>query len=399
MSAPSPDLATARGTPRVAAPASGLPESRGRIAALDGLRGIAVLLVVVLHYYVIVPGPDNFPLHTWLQRAGSLFYCGVDLFFVLSGFLIGGIVLDHRDSPALLPAFYVRRFFRIVPLYALLLVTYFVCRELPGLSRVNYGLYFSSTVPDWSYLCFGQNIAMAWKRDIGPYWLGATWSLAVEEQFYLLAPLAIIRLSRRSLLVGCGMLSALSPALRMLALDRAQNNLAAIFLLPTHADGLLWGLLCAAMVRSPAAMERLRHNRKTLIAVIALLGSALVVFSFRRLAADSREMALVGYSVLSAFFAAVLLHVLSNPDSLAARLLSFRPLAALGLTSYFVYLFHTPVWYWLHWSLLGRPPLHVSWIAGAITVAALGLTLLLSWASWRWLESPLLRLGRRFSYR
>src|SRR5262249_44795416 len=152
--------------------------------------------------------------HQCLQRAGSLFFSGVDLFFVLSGFLIGGIVLDHRDSASLLPAFYARRFFRIIPLYALLLVSFFVCRELPGLSQTNRGLYFTSTVPEWSYLCFTQNIAMAVKRDIGPYWLGVTWSLAVEEQFYLLAPLALLRLTTRQIVIGCVALIVASPIVR-----------------------------------------------------------------------------------------------------------------------------------------------------------------------------------------
>ena len=149
----SPSAAESHRTARENTPASTVAsvpvDSRGRIAALDGLRGIAVLMVVVLHYYVIVPGPEGSRLHDSLQHAGSLFFCGVDLFFVLSGFLIGGIVLDNRDSPALLPAFYARRFFRIVPLYVLLLASFFICREIPGLNQTNRGTYFTSSVPDW----------------------------------------------------------------------------------------------------------------------------------------------------------------------------------------------------------------------------------------------------------
>ena len=373
-------------------------DTRGRIAALDGLRGIAVLLVVITHYYVIVPGPENSPLHAWLQQAGSLFFSGVDLFFVLSGFLIGGIVLDHRDSASLLPAFYARRFFRIVPLYVLLLGSFFVCRNIPGLSQVNYGLYFTSTVPDWSYLCFGQNIAMAWQRDIGPYWLGASWSLAVEEQFYLLAPLAILRLTRRQIVCGCILFIAFSPALRMLALVRAQNNLAAVFLLPTHADGLLWGVLCAIIVRHESALAFLRRHQRTHAIVLATLGAIAVALTLAKVAPDSTTMVAVGYSVLNMFFATILLQVCSTPTGTMARLLGNRPLAAIGLTSYFVYLFHTPIWYVIHWAVLGRPPLHVSWLAGALTCLAFAATLLLSWVSWRWFESPLLCVGRRFSY-
>jgi peptidoglycan/LPS O-acetylase OafA/YrhL len=395
IAAPTPAPAASLRNPLVLAPR----DSRGRIPALDGLRAIAVLLVVVTHYYAIVPGPEGSALHDWLQHAFSLGFVGVDLFFVLSGFLIGGIVLDHRESTSLLSAFYARRFFRIVPLYLLLLASFFICREIPGLGQTNHGLYFNSSVPEWSYLCFGQNIAMTVQRDIGPYWIGASWSLAVEEQFYLIAPLALLRLTRRQIAIGCLVLIAASPLLRMVALDRAQNNLAAVFLLPTHADGLLWGILCAIIVRTPAAMEQLRQRRSALVALIAALGVIAVLYTIRRFAPDSRQMALGGYSVLSALFAALVLYVMNAPDTVLARALSVRPLTAIGLTSYFIYLFHTPIWYSLHWIFRGKPPSHLSWTGGAITCAAFAMTLLLSWVSWRWFEAPLLRLGRRFSYR
>lgn len=380
-------------------PVAGPTLTRGRVAALDGLRGLAVLLVVVEHYYVVVPGPDGSGLHRWLQHAASLSFCGVDLFFVLSGFLIGGILFDHRDSPKLLPAFYARRSFRILPLYFVLLASYFICREIPGLSRVNYGLYFTSSVPDWSYLCFGQNIAMAVKRDIGAYWLGATWSLAVEEQFYLLAPFAILRLSRRQILAGSLLLIAMSPLLRTVALRYAQNNLAAVFLLPMHADGLLWGVLCAMTVRSETAVTWLRQHRGKFARLCAVLAAGTLALGAGGFAPDSPQMTLFGYSLLGAFFAIVLLQLSLLPEGLLPRLLSVRPLVAVGLTSYFIYLFHTPIWYVLHWAFLGRPPMHVTWMAGAITCLAAGSTLLFSWASWRWFEAPLLRIGHKFSYR
>ena len=85
-----------------------------RIAALDGLRGLAVLLVVVMHYYVVVPTPPDYPFHYTLRDAAAMAHYGVDLFFVLSGFFIGGILLDSRESPRLLRAFYLRRALRML---------------------------------------------------------------------------------------------------------------------------------------------------------------------------------------------------------------------------------------------------------------------------------------------
>lgn len=382
----------------IPAPTLRVASGAERVRALDGLRGIAILLVLVMHYFVSVPGPAGSVVHATLQRAFSLGFAGVDLFFVLSGFLIGGILLDHRKSARLLPAFYARRFFRIVPLYAVLLATYFLARATPGLTEVNRGTYFWSTVPEWSFLTFTQNIAMAWQRDIGPYWLGATWSLAVEEQFYLLMPLLVVRLSPRSLVSVCLFLIALSPALRLNALYSAQNGLAAIFLLPTHLDGLLWGVVCAAAARSATVLDLLRARRGELRALIFGLAATLVALAFGKFGADSAEMVLFGYSALSVFFAAALLYVVALPASRLGSALAWRPLTAIGVTSYFIYLFHAPVWYLLHWWLRGKPPLHFTPGGGGVTLLALGVTFLLAAVSWRWFEAPLLRIGRRFSY-
>lgn len=370
-----------------------------RVAALDGLRGIAILLVLAMHYLTVVPGPrEGGATYEFFQRIGSLGFSGVDLFFVLSGFLIGGILLDHRASPRLLPTFYARRFFRIVPPYALLLGSYFLCRALPGFSAVNRGTYFVSTVPTWSYFVMVQNVAMAWTRDIGSYWLGVTWSLAVEEQFYLVMPVLAQRLTPRLVGALCLAVIGASPLLRLQALDGAQNSLAAVFLLPTRADGLLWGVLCALLVRHPAATAFVRRCRPLLQAGITGLAVAFVVASLQRYAADSRPMVLFGYSLLSIFFAAILLEVVLFPVGRAARLLGAKPLAAVGVTSYFTYLFHTPIWYGLHWIFFRRPPLHYDWQAGAVTVLSVGVTLAAAWWSMRWFEGPLLRYGRKFSY-
>ncbi|HWA87495.1 MAG TPA: acyltransferase [Opitutus sp.] len=381
------------------ASADNIPDGRSRrIPALDGLRGIAILLVLTVHYFVVVPGPANSAIYPRLQQACSLGYSGVDLFFVLSGFLIGGILLDHRSSPRLLPSFYARRFFRIVPAYVLLLASFYVCRTIPGLNATNYGTYFSGVVPTWSFWAFVQNVMMASKHDIGPYWLGATWSLAVEEQFYLLTPFLVQRFSPRLIGWICVVVIGASPWLRLQALDGAGNPMAAVFLLPTRADGLLFGVLCAMLIRNPAVVAIIRRHDWLLRATIILLGVGFAVGSWQNYPADSRPMILFGYSLLNVLFSAVLLHVVLFPSAPLARLLTARPLVTIGLTSYFIYLFHTPIWYLLHWFLLHRPPLHYDWHAGAVTLLALLLTFVAARLSMRWFEGPLLRFGRRVSY-
>jgi peptidoglycan/LPS O-acetylase OafA/YrhL len=369
-----------------------------RIAALDGLRGIAVLLVVVMHYYSVVPTPPDSAMHDLLRRASSLFFCGVDLFFVLSGFFIGGILIDNRDSSRLLPAFYLRRFLRIVPLYFLLIGSVLIGRHIAGLNSIYHGAYFTSSLPDWTYFTFTQNIAMAWQRTMGPHWLSVTWSLAIEEQFYLLLPLLVLWLNRRHLAIACLGLIALSPLLRTAAL-LAPNEFAAVFLLPMRADGLLCGVLCAIIARSPEATAIFRQHRRLAVLAVAMLTVAIPLFSLERWGAASRPVGTIGYTLLSAYFAVILLLVLTGPETRLAAALSFRPLAAIGVTSYFIYLFHRPIWYTLHWLVFRTPPSHFTLQAGAITCLALAATLGAAAVSWRWLETPLLRLARRFPYR
>ncbi len=369
-----------------------------RHAALDGLRGIAILMVLVMHCYVIVPTPEGVAMHDGLKRACSLFFSGVDLFFVLSGFLIGGILLDHRDAPNLLSGFFARRFFRIAPLYALLLVTYFFARELPGLGAMSGGAYFDSPVPLWSYFTMLQNISMSSAGHVGNYWLSPTWSLGIEEQFYLLMPFAVRQLTRRTLIYACLLAFVACPMLRLSALLFAGNSVAATFLLPMRADSLLAGVLCAATLRDPAVCAFLRRHRPLFGASLVGLVLFLGVLSSRGLSAGSPLMVSVGYSLVTTFCAGVVLWPLLFPAGAFATALGAAPLRAVGGISYFIYLFHTPILFGVHWALRQQPPLHHDLAGIAITLLALGATFLLGALSWKCLETPLLRIGRRFTY-
>ena len=357
-----------------------------------------MLLVVVMHYYSVVPTPADAAVHDFLRRACSLFFCGVDLFFVLSGYFIGGILLDHRGSPRLLPAFYLRRFLRIVPIYLLLLGCVAIGRNSEGLRAIYHGAFFASGIPDWTYLTFTQNIAMAWKHEMGPHWLSVTWSLAIEEQFYLVLPLVVMWLNRRHLATACVAMIALTPVLRVAALQFS-NPFAAVFLLPMRADGLLCGVLCAVIVRHERAVAVVDTNRKLIALAAAAFTLAIPLFSPGGLGAGSWPVASVGYTILAAYFSAIVLLVVTQPNSWLALALSARPLTVIGVTSSFIYLFHRPIWYVLHWLLFQTAPMHFTWKGGIVTCLSFVVTLLAAAISWFCLEAPLLRLGRRFPYR
>lgn len=161
--------------------------SRGaRVSEFDGARGLAVLAVVIAHYFGEVE--HGF---TTLRILGPI---GVNLFFVLSGFLIGSIILERVDSQNFFRVFYARRALRILPVYFLVVAT---TLTLIWLLNVPWA---ASTLPAWSYFTFTQNFFMAVRGDVGTRWLTPTWTLAVEEQFYLLIPLLIFLLPAKAIL-------------------------------------------------------------------------------------------------------------------------------------------------------------------------------------------------------
>ena len=211
-----------------------------RVAAFDGMRGVACLLVVVSHYF-----GHGYSFSRLVEGSGAV---GVMMFFVLSGYLIGGILIDHRDSPSYFRTFYLRRAFRIFPIYYVVI----------GLSPLAMAVcawtaqYFSL----WSYLTYTVNFSMAFSGEYGNALLVPVWSLCIEEQFYLLFPLLLYALPRhwrleRVLLV----LIVLAVFCRCVLAGAGANELYGKMLLPTRMDALALGVLAAHVRRTPA----LRH--------------------------------------------------------------------------------------------------------------------------------------------
>jgi peptidoglycan/LPS O-acetylase OafA/YrhL len=215
-----------------------LPRS---IPQLDRLRGLAILLVLMNHTKKAAPQYFD-----GILRQG---WIGVDLFFVLSGFLITGILWESRGEKGYFKRFYVRRILRIWPVYLIILFLVFaivpLIRHLSGLSA---GTLLGEPYGVWAYLLFIQNL-------LGPalYYsplLSITWSLAIEEQFYLVWP-AILRICRRLIILPI-LLAGLSaaPLIRLIARHHGVSDIV-IYICPfTHYDGLLCGAFVAIWLRS-----------------------------------------------------------------------------------------------------------------------------------------------------
>jgi peptidoglycan/LPS O-acetylase OafA/YrhL len=200
-----------------AAPVQPSLRSQSRLPEIDGLRGIACLLVVLLHCLL---GFVIFPALTPARNVIGMFLAGgVDAFFVLSGFLIIGILIDNRSASNYFRVFWTRRVLRIFPVHFLLYATFLIMLGVKiaiNAPALNVWL-FKDSLPVWSYPLFIQNYFMAVEHQTGSYWVGVTWSLAIEEQFYFIMPLLAFVLRRSqvfSLALVC-IAIAFSCALRL----------------------------------------------------------------------------------------------------------------------------------------------------------------------------------------
>jgi peptidoglycan/LPS O-acetylase OafA/YrhL len=359
-----------------AAPSSFTPKPPARILELDGVRGLAILMVLIYHYVEV---PEN-GVFRYLLLPAHLGWSGVDLFFVLSGFLIGGILLDHRDAQRYYKVFYARRVHRIFPIYYLM-----VALQLLGSAVWPMSSIFASRMPQWAYLFYAQNLMGDFTT--GSLWIGVTWSLAVEEQFYLIFPIVVRWLNRRRLLrviLGC-VIGA--PILRILLIRQGFGFEQVYPLLPRRADALALGVLAAMTVRSTAARSWVQRNS----AVLYLCFGTLAMISITLLKWTTyRYVGTVGYSVLGIMYFLLIVLLLLNPLPLLKAVFQIRWLRWLGGISYCVYLIHQPV----------RAGALLLMENNALTgVVSACVTLAIATCSWRWFEGPLQRRGHlHFKY-
>jgi peptidoglycan/LPS O-acetylase OafA/YrhL len=382
----------------VAPPApSGLAE---RIPELDGLRGIAISLVLIFHCITAVAAerwPN--PLAV-VKHATQLGWTGVDLFFVLSGFLIGGILLSARESPNYFRVFYFRRVCRIFPAYFAYLLFMFLCYRyfLPAHSAVAVES-FLPVMPWYSYVSFTQNIWMAARVTLGGTVIAITWSLAVEEQFYLTLPAIIRWISPRALprLLVAGIITA--PLLRLaLLLDLKSRAQGAVYaLLPCRMDSLLIGVLLALLLRRASFQEFISARSRWIWGLLAFLTLGMMYFNYLG-EASPFPTASFGYTWIAIFYAAILVLALTQSASLLARFLRNRWLRGLGVIAYGTYLIHVIVFTIVMTLLRGHTNIHWSFGDLAAALFSIALTISIAQTSWLVFEKRFVRWGRKLDY-
>jgi len=364
-----------------------------RILELDGLRGIAIGSVLIFHLGLLAPTP-----YSWANKAMLFGWSGVDLFFVLSGFLIGGILIDNRENENYFSAFYARRFFRIIPVYYLLIAIYYVFYLQGGELRADLISYVGPPMPWYNYLSFTNNIWIA-KHNFMEAFASPTWSLAIEEQFYLTLPL-LMRLVKpkyfpamvAALIVGiAGFRITMGHAH---AITQIQSYVLSWF----RADALMIGVACALIVRNDDAVEFIQ--RKPWLPYLALLTFGAILFHTggALLPDTAAPINTYGLTAVALFFASLLLIATILPHHLFSRALCFQPLRYLGKLAYCVYLLHVSALLAALTALDGTPLAHNTLARWAVGLTAIGLVLVAATISWNLFESRMIRLGHHVKY-
>ncbi len=369
-----------------------------RIPALDGLRGIAIFTVMLFHF-AWVPALLGWGLWTGTGTAGLVInriflsgWAGVDLFFVLSGFLITGILADTRDDKRYFRSFYTRRFFRIFPLYFLFVASapLFLSSFPDQISAATASFY------PWLLACM-SNVLIAFKGwQSVPYPLQHLWSLAIEQQFYLIWPFVILFLDRRKAIYFCLGLMVLAPVARFF-----HGNWDGAYVL-THArcDTLAAGSLLALAIRGVGDWNRFHFFARILAtgSFVSIVALSVVRGGFDF---DDPVVTTAGDSLVSVFFTALIGLTQARPRRLLARTVSVLPLRLLGKYSYGMYILHVPIVYFL-WSAGIMGSLLTSGLPGSepnraaaivlSQIVPMAVTCALAMLSWHGFEQHFLKL-------
>jgi peptidoglycan/LPS O-acetylase OafA/YrhL len=348
--------------------------NRPHYPALDGLRGLAILLVVFYHNFGFI----NYFFFGWL---------GVDLFFVLSGFLITDILLKTKSDPHYLRNFYGRRVLRIFPIYYLVLVIFLLIIPSLKLDIINVDYYKTHQLWLWVYL---QNWLYIF-RPVPPDSLSLShlWSLAVEEQFYLIWPFVILLIGKvKPLFLFMLTLLLLVITARLLVWLYHIEKIAYFNLYTfSRIDGICIGSMMALLRQmNPRFLQK-----NIAMIVLALAGLNFIFYFFNNAYSFSFPfLAIIGYTTFAVVFG-ILVNEAVNNNKTIALLFDNSIMKFFGRISYGLYIFHWPIYLILSKLMVNLPNLLTSVIATIIAT-------IFSWLSFEFFEAKILKLKKNFKY-
>lgn len=386
-------------------------QNHDRVPALDGLRGLAVLCVMLYHFGTA----SGFQADTFVAKKIVGLFCnlwsGVDIFFALSGFLITGILLREKQEPGYFTRFYMRRSLRIFPLYfAALIVIFIVLPTLHLQAFDNPGVQRVMNAQGWMW-AYSQDLAITYHNDDffdpDPLWIGHFWSLGVEEHFYLVWPLIVYLCSRRQLILTSVLLIVAAPAVRWTMMHYHMDPAAVYTFTLSRMDQFAIGGLLALFVREYEPAQLMRWARWAAAATILFL--VVCVIEMRQPFYWSYPEALgFGFSFLALGSSALIVYAISPQHNAIKAGLELGWLRFVGKYSYGAYVLHTPLQYGFMQLFgpqrieplaepLGHATAQLVSLLGFV-VLAIALTMLLAVIVFRVLETPFNRLKRYFEY-
>lgn len=361
--------------------------NNNRLYGLDTLRAIAIIIVLIYHYQVVVSRENVFG---FMSQLG---WTGVDLFFVLSGYLIGNQILSAfaKGQDFSLKLFYIRRFLRTLPNYYFVLALYFIFPT---------ALSGTDTAPLWSFLTFTQNLAMRAGETFTH-----SWSLCIEEQFYLIFPVIalLIAYAKRSIMLGwIAVVSAMSLAIFLRGFNWYTHGEAAIPMQTfmehiyyssfTRFDELLPGVAIALLknFHPDTYAKVLRRGNILLILGLASVSAMFYVY-YHYPYRTSLLVTSTGYSLLAISFAILVLAALS-PNSVLHRI-RIPGAASIALWSYAIYLIHKPLFHVLKAPLTEYGININDWLGVAIIMTV---SIFCGWALYFFVETPFMNLRGKY---
>ena len=370
-----------------ALPSAAVRSHAPRISELDGLRGIAILMVLCFHY-TPTSGPMFFFAHAF-----QFGWAGVDLFFVLSGYLITGILVDSVGRRAYYRNFIVRRCLRIFPAYYLSLVICCILTYYPAAPRWGEFLHFGG----WWYVTYLGNVRVfldaAWPAL---FILTPLWSLQVEEQFYLSFPLLVWAVERKTLAKALAVSVFVALALRIaLAIVQPKNAFGAYTMMPCRMDSLaMGGLIAIAQRERPHWLKSRWFGWMTLCSALTF---ATIVWWYSNSDPWPIGTRTIGYTALDLMFAGILVMLIAWRQPFLLRICRLRVLVWLGTVSYGLYLLHVPAE--VIGRLLAAHVVKIPTSGSAEFFVSMAVALTMAWLSWTVFESPILKLKDRFTVR
>jgi peptidoglycan/LPS O-acetylase OafA/YrhL len=366
------------------APCTAIKESSGRTyyPGLDGLRGVAIMLIAGYHIFDFLP----FFEYGWL---------GVDLFFVLSGFLITDILLKTKEMKGYLRNFYMKRILRIFPIYYLCLSVFIIL--LPAIREVPYdsGYYREHQLSFWFYLV---NWLFIFKHPEETFLLNHLWSLALEEQFYFIWPWLILIIRRSSKLlwiVFALMFFVIASRVGIWCLYEGKVNESLYKF--SRVDGLFVGSALAVYLQNHEKI-----SKRILRNILIILASVNILFLFLKsyVYPVMEYFPLIGYTTFAVIFGLILHAIICSEKRNEINLMHHAALRFLGKISYGFYIYHWPIYVLLYSGITGYIQSHllsdylpVQFISACIIML---FTALVSIVSYLVIEKKFLKLKENF---